>query len=126
MINYFLTASFSLFTHSWPTLLFCLLCFCFFVCLFFCHLCSFLIYFLPHWNGLLHFFSLNAFSNKGKKTTLLVQIYFVSWPVQFPSGYILPFLMFGPPVERIRTVLTSHNVFGSPSVFVILGLLKIS
>lgn len=34
--------------------------------------------------------------------------------------------MFGPPVERIGTVLTFHNVFRSPSVFVILGLLKIS
>lgn len=34
--------------------------------------------------------------------------------------------MFGPPVGRIRTVLTFHNVFRSPSVFVILGLLKIS
>lgn len=94
-----------------------------FVCF---RLCSFLIYFRPSWNGLLLFCSLNAFSKKGKKTTLLGQIYFVSSLVQFPPGYILPFLMFSPPVERIGTVLTFHNVFRSPSVFVILGLLKIS
>lgn len=62
----------------------------------------------------------------GKKTTLLVQIYFVSWPAQFPSGYILLFLMFGSPVERMGAVLTFYNVFRSPSVFVILGLLKFS
>lgn len=71
---------------------------------------------------------LNAFSEltSGKKTIQLIQIDFVSWLVQFPSGYILLVLMFGPPVERMGTVLTFHNVFRSPSVFVILSLLKFS
>lgn len=121
MINYSLSTSFRLFIHSWPTLLFCFLVSPAISALF-------LYTFWLHGKVQCSFIPSNAFSKltSGKKAIPLIQIYFVSWLVQFPSGYILPFLMFGPPVKRMGTVLTFHNVFKSPSVSVISSLLKVS